>query len=299
MSASTPDRPIALFGANGLLGRAVASSFSRRACSPRDRPISIDRATCDISNPNQVESIFSEHRPTIAINCAAYTKVDQAEQEPALARAINVTATANLARACKTFDTKLVHISTDFVFDGTATIPYQPDSPTNPLSVYGSTKRDGEREIESIDPPGWLILRTSWLFGSTGPCFPRMIVQRAAAGQTLTIVNDQIGSPTYAPDLADAIFELIEAEKSGIHHVTNAGHCSWFNFASAVVKEFGLPAERVQPITTEQFLQMRPIQAERPMYSVMVDDSLPKPLRNWRETLSAFRSGMGGSPISS
>ena len=297
MSANTPDPRIALFGANGLLGRAIFSSFSRRACSPRTRLITFDRANCDITDNARIDAIFSEHRPTIAINCAAYTKVDQAEQEPALAHAINVTATANLARACKTFNTKLVHISTDFVFDGTATIPYQPDSPTHPLSVYGSTKRDGEREIESIDPPGWLILRTSWLFGSTGPCFPRMILQRATAGQTLTIVNDQIGSPTYALDLADAIFDLIEAEQSGIHHVTNAGQCSWFDFASAVVEEFDLPTDRVRPITTEQFLQMRPIQAKRPMYSVMADDSLPITLRPWRETLPAFRS-TGILPVS-
>ena len=293
MSVNTTDRPVLILGANGLLG----SSFSRRARSPR-RLLRLTRGDCDITNANQIEQVFSRHNPAAVINCAAYTKVDQAENEPALAERINVTAIANLAHACKQFSTKLIHISTDFVFDGTATKPYQPTDNTNPLSVYGRTKRDGEKQIETINSPGWLIARTSWLFGAAGPCFPRTILNRCQAGQTLTIVNDQIGSPTYAPDLAEMLCDLIAVDAVGVHHVTNGGECSWFDFARAVVAEFDLPTERIQPITTKEFLEMRPIQAIRPPYSVMTDPWLPRPMRPWRETLPDFHRSTGVPPVS-
>ncbi|MBV8781959.1 MAG: dTDP-4-dehydrorhamnose reductase [Phycisphaerae bacterium] len=287
MTDNTTEQRVLFLGAGGLLG----SSFHRRPRAAATEWIFLDHKDCDITSHHQLKKTFDEFNPTTVINCAAYTKVDQAEQEPERAKLINETAVEYVVHCCDE-RAKLVHLSTDFVFDGTSRNPYQPNDSTNPLSVYGKTKRDGELCIKAAGAAGWLIVRTSWLFGAAGPCFPKMIVDRVRAGQTMTIVNDQIGCPTHAPDLADAILDLIDADVTGIHHVTNTGPCSWFDFARAIVEEFGLPTERIQPITTEQFRKMRPNQAIRPAYSVLADDSLPKPRRPWREALKDFRKAL-------
>jgi dTDP-4-dehydrorhamnose reductase len=280
---------ILLLGANGLLGKVFVEEFRRRGTAV----VCLGRAECDVTDPAHVSAVFDRVAPEIAINCTAYTKVDLAEKERDQAFAVNATAVANIARACLAHRTRLVHFSTDFVFDGTARTPYQPADATNALSIYGQSKLQGETRLRQIDPPGWMIARTSWLFGTTGPCFPRTIVDRARKGQPLTIVNDQIGSPTYAPDLAAAALDLLEKGAGGIHHLTNSGHCNWYEFAKAIVHEFGLAAD-IQPITTAQFRVMRPDQAVRPAYSVMADDEVPRllghPMRPWQEALADYRA---------
>jgi dTDP-4-dehydrorhamnose reductase len=279
------NHPILLLGSNGLLGSVFAEELRRRGIAA----VCLDRFGCDVTDAAQVAAVFNRISPQSAINCTAYTKVDLAEKEPDQAFAINATAVANIARACAAHRTRLIHFSTDFVFDGTATSPYHPTHPTSALSVYGKSKLAGETLLREIDPPGWLIARTSWLFGVTGPCFPRMIVDRASKGQPLRIVNDQIGSPTYAPDLAGAILDLLGTDVAGLHHLTNSGQCSWYEFAKAIAEEFGIVAE-IAPITTAEFLKMRPEQAKRPAYSVMADEQMPA-MRGWREALGAYGAG--------
>jgi dTDP-4-dehydrorhamnose reductase len=231
------------------------------------------------------------HRPTVVINCAAYTKVDLAEVERDAAFAINTLAAGTIASACKSRGIRLVHFSTDFVFNGESSGPYQPNDPTDCLSAYGQSKLEGESLVRAIDPPGWMIIRTAWLFGDTGPCFPKTILDRARAGQTLKVVNDQIGSPTYAPDLAATTLDLIGASACGIRHVTNSGQCSWFDFAEAIVDAAGMSAN-LQPTTTAGYRATRPNIAIRPAFSVLADDKLPqligRHMRPWQEALSDF-----------
>jgi dTDP-4-dehydrorhamnose reductase len=283
---------ILLLGANGLLGGAFQLEFQRRSM----RATCLDRSGCDVTYSSQVEEAFDRYSPQVVINCTAYTKVDLAETEQRSAFATNALAVGTIAQECKRHGAKLIHFSTDFVFDGESRVPYQPGDTTNPLSAYGQSKLEGEVLLRAIDPPGWMILRTSWLFGATGACFPKMVVDRARRGEPLKIVNDQIGCPTYAPDLAAATLDLIAAGAAGIHHVTNSGQGSWFEFATAIAKEFGLDAD-IQPITTAQFRQMRPNQAIRPGYSVMGDARLQSILGRampaWGDALRRFGESMG------
>jgi dTDP-4-dehydrorhamnose reductase len=280
---------ILLLGANGLLGKVFVSEFHRRGIPAH----CLGHSDCDVTDPAQVNAVFDRLTPEIAINCTAYTKVDLADREADLAFAINGTAVGNLARAAAAHGTRLVHYSTDFVFDGKSDEPYQPADPVAPMSVYGESKLRGETLLQEIDPPGWIIARTSWLFGTTGPCFPRTILDRARKGQPLKIVNDQIGSPTYAPDLALATLDLLDKGGSGIRHLTNSGECSWFEFAQAIVGEFGIKGD-ISPTTTAEFLQMRPEQARRPAFSVMGDGELGgllgRTMRPWKEALADYRA---------
>jgi dTDP-4-dehydrorhamnose reductase len=279
---------ILLLGASGLLGKAFAAEFQQRGIAA----VCLDRAGCDVGDIDQVLAVFDRIAPAAAINCTAYTKVDLAEKERDHAFAINAEAVENIAVACRAHRTRLVHFSTDFVFDGTAATPYQPADKTNALSVYGESKLQGELLLQEINPPGWLMVRTSWLFGATGPCFPNTILERARKGQPLKIVNDQIGCPTYAPDLAAATLDLMDRSASGIHHITNSGQCTWFEFARAIVAEFGINAD-IEPTTTAAFRQARPGQAVRPAYSVLGDSDLPnllgRSMRPWQETLASYR----------
>jgi dTDP-4-dehydrorhamnose reductase len=199
----------------------------------------------------------------------------------------------NLAELAKEYRTKLVHFSTDFVFNGQNDRPYRPDDIPDPVSAYGRSKRLGEQSIQKIAPIAWLTVRTAWLFGRHGNCFPKVIVDRVRSGHALNVVDDQIGCPTYSVDLARATMELLDRNAQGIWHVTNSGPTSWYEFAMAIVKEFSLPAE-VTPISTAQWVAMRPRQAKRPGYSVL--DLEPyaaltgKGMRNWHEALRDYRT---------
>ena len=251
------------------------------------------RAECDISDPAQLAKVFHSHRPTLVLNCAADTAVDLCEDRLERANAINGQGPGNLAELCGEFGAGLVHFSTDFIFDGQNDRPYRPDDIPNPISAYGRSKLLGEENIKRAGPPGWLIVRTAWLFGRHGNCFPQVVLDRARSGHVLKVVNDQIGCPTYSVDLAIAVLKLLDRGAKGIWHVTNSSPTSWYEFAKAVLSEFSIPAE-VTPISTDQWIAMRPKQARRPRYSVLDLDAYQQltgeKLRHWRDALHDYRT---------
>ena len=289
--ADTFDR-IIITGGGGMLAQALVRSIRARGM----HVVALDRAACNIASESDVYRAFMELKPTLLINCAAYTKVDQAEQEPDVAENVNGYAVGTLARLAKQYETALVHYSTDFVFDGTSTRPYRPDDPVNPLSTYGRTKLLGERELQSNAPPRWTIIRTAWLYGPGGPCFPQTMLSVARAGKPLSVVNDQTGSPTFTFDLADATLELIDRGATGVWHVANAGQTTWFDFAAAIFEEFDVGPVELKPTTSAAWKAARPASAIRPAYSVL--DASPyerlvgKPMRPWREGLRAYRNAV-------
>lgn len=289
-------RSVVITGGGGMLAQALRHGLAARKLSA----VALDRTECDATHESDVRRLFSRHKPTLLINCAAHTKVDLCEDERDKADAINGHAVGTLAAVARDLGTYLVHYSTDFVFDGTSKRPYRTDDPVNPLSAYGRSKLLGERELQANAPPKWLILRTAWLYGRGGPNFPRTIVERARQtsassvepGQPLKVVNDQIGSPTYAPDLAAATFDLMDRGLTGLWHVTNAGQTSWYDFARAALEEFSVNVP-ITPVTTADWLKMRPKQATRPAYSVLDTEPLARavgrPMRAWRDALHDFR----------
>ena len=284
-------RSIVITGGRGMLAQAVVNVLEKRKLAH----VALDRAKCDITQENEVARVFAEHKPTLLINCAAHTKVDLCEDEQEKADAINGHGVGNLARAAREHGTFLVHYSTDFVFDGKGTRPYRPDDLVNPLSAYGRSKLLGEKLLQENAPEKWLIARTAWLYGRGGPNFPRTIIERGRQGQPLKVVSDQVGSPTYTQDLAEATFDLLDRNLTGIWHLTNSGSTNWHEFAKAAVAEFGVNAA-VTPITTADWAIIRPKQAHRPSYSVL--DTAPfgravgRPMRPWREGLRDFRKAV-------
>jgi len=282
---------IVITGGNGMLAHAFVRNLSSRGLKAQ----ALDRSACDITSEADVKRMFERHRPTLLLNCAAHTKVDLAEDEPEKANAINGDAVGLLAKAAAANDACLVHFSTDFVFNGRGTRPYRADDPVAPLSAYGRSKILGEQKLRDNAPRNWLIIRTAWLYGRNGPCFPRTIVERARAGHPLKVVNDQIGSPTYTEDLAAATLDLLDRQKTGIWHLTNSGSVSWFEFAKAAVEEFHVDAT-VAPTTTAEWLKVRPKQAIRPAYSVLDVEPYAKavgrPMLPWREALGDYAAAV-------
>jgi dTDP-4-dehydrorhamnose reductase len=279
---------ILITGGGGML----AGAFRRRMPGAHF----VARTELDITSERAIEQLFQQHRPAIVINCAAYTKVDQAEQEEDLASAINGHAVGALARACRAHDAMLVHFSTDYVFDGTIRRPLRPDDPVGPQSAYGRSKLLGEQLLQKHAPQRWLIIRTAWLYGPGGPSFPRAILNAAGAGKPLTVVDDQLGSPTYTRDLADATLRLMDLQApSGIWHLANSGETTWFGFAREILDEFQLRVP-VEPIGSEEWKARRPASATRPAYSVLDTSACQQltgqPMRHWREALTDFRNAM-------
>ena len=282
---------IVITGGRGMLARAIGDALAARGRTF----VSLDRAETDITRQTDVSRLFATHKPTLLINCAAHTKVDLCEDERDKADAINGHAVGLLAEAARAHGTFLVHYSTDFVFNGSGTRPYRVDDPAGPLSAYGRSKLLGEQKLQASAPDGWLIVRTSWLYGRGGASFPRTIVERGRQGAPLKVVDDQIGSPTYTPDLAEATLDLLERGKTGLWHVCNSGQTSWFDFAIATLEEFNVPAA-LSPISTADWVAMRPKQAHRPAYSVMDIEPFARAagrrMRPWREGLHDFRNAV-------
>jgi dTDP-4-dehydrorhamnose reductase len=283
---------VLITGAGGMLAQSLARSLRARSIEP----MMLNRAALDVSDEAAVRRVIGEHRPDVIFNCAAHTKVDLCEEQEDLAAAINGTGTANLAKGARDLGAKLVHYSTDFVFDGSGTRPYKPDDSTGPLSAYGRTKLLGEQAIQRINPKGWLIIRTSWLYGPGGPCFPQTMINAAKAGKPLKVIDDQIGSPTFTCDLADATLELIDRGAGGVWHVCNAGSTSWHGFTAAILEEFGLRTD-LSTTTSAEWKKLRPASATRPAYSVMDVEPFARlvgrPMRPWREALHAYRVALG------
>ncbi|MGW1742287.1 dTDP-4-dehydrorhamnose reductase [Nocardia sp. NPDC001965] len=242
------------------------------------------RSELDITDPTAVESVV---RPgDTVLNCAAFTAVDRAESEPAAAFAANETGPAVLAAACARAGARLVHLSTDYVFPGTATAPYEPADPTGPATVYGRSKLAGERAVRELCPQAHIV-RTAWVYSGTGGDFVATMRRLERERDTVSVVNDQIGSPTFAADLAAGLLELAANPAApGVLHATNAGQASWFELARAVFAGIGADPERVRPCTTAEF----PRPAPRPAYSVLSATAWREagltPLRPWESALT-------------
>jgi dTDP-4-dehydrorhamnose reductase len=221
----------------------------------------------DISNPVTLDSYFTSHAIDFCINCAAYTAVDKAETNTELAYLINATAVENLAKNCQKYHTQLIHISTDYVFDGSAKHPYRETDQTNPVSIYGSSKLMGEN-LALQHAPGSLIIRTAWVYSSYGNNFVKTMLRLMQERDSIQVVHDQFGCPTYAADLALAIMQIIISEKCkdhpGIYHYTNTGIINWYDFAVAIKKLTGSNCT-INPITTAEY----PTAAKRPAYSAL------------------------------
>lgn len=256
---------VAIIGASGLLGQALTREWSG------DEVVGLSSRDVDIRDADKVQEVVGKLRPEWIVLAAAYTDVDGCESHQELALAVNRDGPVNVAEAAKRVGAKLVFLSSDYVFDGKKTSPYEAGDARNPQSVYGRSKAEAEVRLLEVLPQ-CCIARTSWLFGMGGKCFPDTILKLAASRSVLDVVNDQHGSPTYSVDLARGIIELCRRNASGIVHVTNAGSCSWFEFAREIVDAAGLATE-VRPVSTQQM----PRPARRPAYSVLS----PKSLDQW------------------
>jgi dTDP-4-dehydrorhamnose reductase len=272
-------------GADGQLGRELVGMAS----SASHDVVGFDRAGCDITVPGAAGAALERHRPEVVINCAAWTRVDAAEAEVDAAYRANALGPRLLAAACHDAAVLLCHVSTDFVFDGSAVSPIDEWSEPRPLSVYGASKLAGEDEVRRLCPHHQVV-RTSWLYGQDGPNFVLTMLRLAREGGRLRVVADQRGAPTWTGDLAAALLRLAELGTPGVYHLSNAGETTWHGFAEAIVEEAGL-AVPVEPITTADY----PAPARRPAYSVL-DNRVwrllgERPLRAWRDGLHAYLAG--------
>lgn len=268
-------------GAGGQLGQAL------QATAPQDAQcVALDRAGLDIADRAAVEAAVHAIAPDLIVNAAAYTAVDRAESEPEAAARINAEGPGHLAAAAAGRGARLIHVSTDFVFDGSSGAPYRPDHPTAPLSVYGVTKLAGEQAVQAACPDA-LIVRTAWVYGPAGHNFVRTMLRLMAERDEVRVVADQIGTPTYAPALARALWALDAARARGIHHWTDSGAASWYDFAVAIQEEalaIGLLARAVPvlPIATSDY----PTPARRPSCSVLDKSAtvalIGAPAPHWR-----------------
>jgi dTDP-4-dehydrorhamnose reductase len=273
---------ILITGASGQLGKELTIALSKGG----HEVLGCSRDSLDVTQWEQVSEVVWAFMPEVIIHTAAYTKVDDAESHVDLAYQINAMGTRNIAIAAENVGASLCYISTDYVFDGTKGSPYAVSDTPNPCNHYGQTKLAGERFVSQLSSRSYIV-RTSWVYGMHGANFVKTMLKLASEREELQVVADQIGSPTYAPDLARFICMLIQTESFGLYHASNSGSCSWYEFAKAIIEEAGLNT-RVVPITTEQF----PRPASRPAFSVMDCSSIRmngfKELRNWRDALGQF-----------
>jgi len=275
---------VTIFGGTGLLGKALVREWKHRE-GKQDEIIALGSRDADLRDAVAVTDAVRKTRPDWIVLAAAYTDVDGCESNSDLAFSVNTRGAVNVAKAAKQQGARLLFLSTDYVFDGAGTAPYGTDHARAPRSVYGRSKADAEEQIGALLPE-CCIVRTSWLFGIGGKCFPDTILKLAATRSEIEVVDDQRGSPTHAPDLARAIIQLCRRSATGIVHVTNRGECSWFEFARAIVAGAGLKTT-VQPTTSDKFV--RP--AERPKYSVLSPASLEKngiTMPAWQDALKSY-----------
>jgi dTDP-4-dehydrorhamnose reductase len=283
MVKSMINRRVLVTGAKGQLGVDMVKTLSDMGYDV----YGFGRQELDITDAQKVYNTFHDLQPEIVIHTAAHTKVDLAESEPGEAFRINAYGTRNMAVGAASVQAKLVYISTDYVFDGTAHKPYNEFHPTNPLGIYGNSKLAGEQFVRDLHSH-FFILRTSWVYGLHGANFVKTMLKLAGERNELNVVHDQVGSPTNTIDLAQFISQVITTECYGIYHVSNTGTCSWYEFAKAIFEEAGLTHIQVNPVTTKEF----PRPAPRPAYSVFDHMAIRlngfKDLPHWRESLKRF-----------
>jgi len=248
---------VTIFGASGLLGKALMQEWTEDAVT------GLSSRDADIRDAKRVQQVVQERRPEWVVLAAAYTDVDGCERNPELAFAVNRDGAVNVATSAKEVGARLLFLSSDYVFDGKKATPYEVRDARNPQSVYGRTKAEAELKLLELVPE-CCIVRTSWLFGTGGKCFPDTILKLAASRPALDVVNDQRGCPTYAIDLARAIIQLCRNSANGIVHGTNAGDCTWYEFAEEIIRSAGL-AISVRPVSSQQMARPAP----RPAYSVL------------------------------
>lgn len=250
-------------GAGGQLG----SDLLRVLSTVEDiTAVGVTRSDVDITVQSDVDAVVAEVRPALVINAAAYTAVDAAEADEPAAAAVNATAAGWLARACAAHGARLVQVSTDYVFAGDATEPYPVDAPVGPRSVYGRTKLAGEQAVRALLPDACYVVRTAWVYGQTGGNFVKTMVRLEGERETVSVVADQRGSPTWSADLARGLVALGRSgAPAGVYHCTNSGDTTWYGLTRAIFTELGADPDRVRPTTTDQF----PRPAPRPAYSVL------------------------------
>jgi len=277
---------ILVAGANGQLG------WELQRAKPQDCELTaLSRDQLDITNLEQVTNTINSINPDWVINAAAYTAVDKAESDFAGAYAINAEGAANLATAVQAINSRLLHISTDFIFDGKNNRPYLPEDAPNPLGIYGASKLAGEQKVGEILGDETLIIRTAWVYSSHGNNFVKTMLRLMEERDTLGVIEDQVGTPSWAAEIATAIYLSIENNLRGVYHWTDTGAASWYDFSVAIYalgKEAGLISNfvTINPIPTEAY----PTPAERPPYSILNKDSLRKAInytgKHWRDSLS-------------
>jgi dTDP-4-dehydrorhamnose reductase len=250
---------ILLLGHKGMLGGDLLLQLGGK-----HEIIGLDKEEIDITSKSECDRAINEHSPDIVINAAAYTDVDGCEKAKDECFAVNAAAVKNIAESCREKNIRIIHFSTDYVFDGNGNEPYKEDHPCNPVNVYGASKLAGENYLQNLSV-NYIIIRTEWLYGKNGKNFVRTILEKARTTNKLEVVDDQIGSPTYTRDLAHAVDLLIERNITGIFHITNRGNCSWFQFTRRILQEAGITEVQVLPIKSEKLQR----QALRPFYSVL------------------------------
>jgi dTDP-4-dehydrorhamnose reductase len=273
---------VTVFGASGLLGQELVKELTSEQLT------ALTSQDADVRDVGRIREAVKNSRPDWIILSAAYTDVDGCESNRERAFAVNCEGAINVAQAAREARSRMLFVSTDYVFDGTNREPYQTTDARNPTSVYGASKARAEERLLEILPEV-CIARTSWLFGHGGKCFPATILKLASTRPEISVVNDQRGSPTFTPDLAAALVRLCRANVGGIVHVTNSGDCTWYDFAAEIVRGAGMTTT-VKPVSTAEF----PRPAKRPAYSVLSPDSLHAyniQMPIWRDALRRYLEG--------
>ncbi|MBE7719672.1 MAG: dTDP-4-dehydrorhamnose reductase [Lacrimispora celerecrescens] len=272
-------------GVKGQLGFDVVNELKKRG----HEAIGVDIDEMDITDEVSVNKVIRAAAPDAVIHCAAYTAVDAAEENEELCRNVNAKGTEYIAKVCRELDIRMMYISTDYVFDGQGTRPWEPDDEREPLNVYGQTKYEGELAVEE-NLAKYFIVRIAWVFGVNGKNFIKTMLNLGKTHDKLTVVADQIGSPTYTYDLARLLVDMIETEKYGRYHATNEGLCSWYEFACEIFNQAGMNV-KVEPVGSDQY----PVKAKRPMNSRMSKDKLDENgfsrLPSWQDALKRYLRG--------
>lgn len=283
------DEPrVLVTGAGGQLGHDVALELERRGCAHVFAPRS---AELDITDAGAVRSYFKAYSPDVVIHCAAYTAVDRAEEERLECCRVNALGTLNVARASAERSAELIYVSTDYVFDGKKRGAYRPTDERHPLSVYGTTKAAGEDFVRAIVEKHFIV-RTSWVFGANGGNFVKTMLRLAESRHEISVVNDQLGAPTYTRDLAPLLCDMAESKRYGTYHAANAGVCSWYGFACEIFRLTGADV-KVVPISSSEY----PTKAVRPANSVFDQSKLKEngfdDLPEWKDALRRFLKEIG------